>query len=80
MGPWHHGQEIADGSKLGAINFHSDTALYFRQHILRPFLDHYLQNDAPKMDVAPVNAFQTGTNHWQSLKSWPSGCDCRMQR
>jgi len=75
MGPWHHGQEIADGSKLGAINFHSDTALYFRQHILRPFLDHYLQNDAPKMDVAPVNAFQTGTNHWQSLKSWPSGCD-----
>jgi len=75
MGPWHHGQEIADGSKLGAINFHSDTALYFRQHILRPFLDHYLQTDAPKMDVAPVNAFQTGTNHWQSLKSWPSGCD-----
>jgi len=75
MGPWHHGQEIADGSKLGAINFHSDTALYFRQHILRPFLDHYLQNDAPKMDVAPVNAFQTGTNHWKSLKSWPSGCD-----
>jgi putative CocE/NonD family hydrolase len=27
------------------------------------------------MDVAPVNAYQTGTNHWQSLKSWPSGCD-----
>jgi putative CocE/NonD family hydrolase len=75
MGPWHHGQEIADGSKLGAINFHSDTGLYFRQHILRPFLDHYLQNDAPKLEVAPVNAFQTGTNHWQSLKSWPSGCD-----
>jgi putative CocE/NonD family hydrolase len=73
MGPWHHGQEIADGSKLGAINFHSDTALYFRQHILRPFLDHYLQNDAPKMDVAPVSAFQTGTNHWQSFQSWPSG-------
>jgi uncharacterized protein len=75
MGPWHHGQEIADGSKLGAINFHSDTALYFRQNILRPFLDHYLQNEAPKMDVAPVNAFETGTNTWRSLKSWPSGCD-----
>ena len=75
MGPWHHGQEIADGSKLGAINFHSDTALYFRQHILRPFLDHYLKDDAPKMDVAPVNAFETGTNHWRGLKSWPSGCD-----
>ena len=74
MGPWHHGQEIADGSKLGALNFHSDTALYFRQHILRPFLDHYLKNDAPKSGVAPVTAFETGSNHWLQLDAWPSGC------
>ena len=39
MGPWHHGQEIGDGSTLGALKFDSDTALYFRQEILRPFLD-----------------------------------------
>ena len=75
MGPWHHGQEIEDGSKLGALNFHSDTALYFRQHILRPFLDHYLRDDAPKSDVAPVSAYETGTNEWRRLNSWPSGCD-----
>jgi putative CocE/NonD family hydrolase len=74
MGPWHHGQEIADGSRLGALNFHSDTALYFRQHILRPFLDHYLKDNSPKSDVAPVSAFETGTNHWLQLNSWPSGC------
>jgi uncharacterized protein len=74
MGPWHHGQEIDDGSKLGALNFHSDTALYFRQHVLRPFLDHYLKDDAPKSDVAPVTAFETGTNHWLQLAAWPSGC------
>ncbi len=74
MGPWHHGQEIADGSKLGALNFHSDTALYFRQHILRPFLDHYLKDDAPKSVVAPVTAFETGSNHWLQLDAWPSGC------
>jgi putative CocE/NonD family hydrolase len=73
LGPWHHGQEIADGSSLGAIKWGSDTALYFRQKILRPFLDHYLKDDAPKMDVAPVTAFETGTNEWRSLKSWPSG-------
>ncbi|HYV25652.1 MAG TPA: CocE/NonD family hydrolase, partial [Pyrinomonadaceae bacterium] len=72
MGPWHHGQEIADGSSLGAIKWGSDTALYFRQKILRPFLDHYLKDDAPKMDVAPVTAFETGTNEWRSLKSWPT--------
>ena len=46
MGPWFHGQEIDDGSSLGAIKFHSDTALYFRQNVLRPFLDHYLKDSA----------------------------------
>jgi uncharacterized protein len=75
MGPWHHGQEIADGSTLGALKWGSDTALYFRQKILRPFLDHYLKDEAPKMEVAPVTAFETGTNEWRGLNSWPSGCE-----
>jgi putative CocE/NonD family hydrolase len=74
MGPWHHGQEIADASTLGALKFNSDTALYFRQEILRPFLDHYLKDDAPKMEVAPVTAFETGTNTWRHLPAWPAGC------
>jgi uncharacterized protein len=74
MGPWHHGQEIGDGSSLGAIKFNSDTGLYFREHILRPFLDQYLKDGAPKADVAPVTAFETGTNEWRRLQSWPSGC------
>jgi putative CocE/NonD family hydrolase len=80
MGPWHHGQEIGDGSTLGALKFHSDTALYFRQHILRPFLDHFLKDDEPKMDVAPVTAFETGTNEWRQLPAWPAGCviGCRV--
>jgi uncharacterized protein len=74
LGPWHHGQEIREGSSLGAIKFDSDTALYFRREILRPFLDHYLKDAAPKMEVAPVTAFETGTNKWHRLSSWPSGC------
>ncbi|HKD15466.1 MAG TPA: CocE/NonD family hydrolase [Candidatus Angelobacter sp.] len=74
MGPWHHGQEIADGSTLGALKFNSDTALYFRQEVLRPFLDQYLKDGAPKADVAPVTAFETGTNRWRRLPSWPAGC------
>jgi uncharacterized protein len=73
MGPWHHGQEIREGSALGAIKFNSDTALTFRQEILRPFLDHYLK-DAPKADIAPVMAFETGTNKWTRLPAWPAGC------
>jgi len=73
MGPWHHGQEIREGSALGAIKFNSDTALTFRQEILRPFLDHYLK-DGPKADIASVMAFETGTNKWRRLSAWPAGC------
>ena len=73
MGPWHHGQEIREGSALGAIKFNSDTALTFRREILRPFLDHYLK-DAPRADIAPVMAFETGTNKWLRLRAWPAGC------
>jgi putative CocE/NonD family hydrolase len=74
MGPWRHGQMIADGSSLGAIPFHSDTALYFRRNILRPFLDQYLKDDAPAADIAPVIAYETGSNVWRHLSSWPAGC------
>ena len=73
LGPWHHGQAIRDGSAIGAVRFNSDTALYFRQEILRPFLDQYLKDGAPKADVAPVNAFETGTNVWRRLSAWPAG-------
>jgi hypothetical protein len=74
LGPWFHGQEIGDGSALGVLRFHSDTGLYFRREILRPFLDQYLKDGAPKADVAPVSAYETGTNAWRKLPAWPAGC------
>jgi putative CocE/NonD family hydrolase len=74
LGPWHHGQENREASALGAIRFNSDTALTFRREILRPFLDQYLKDGAPKADLAPVMAFETGTNAWRRLPGWPAGC------
>ena len=74
MGPWHHGQMMREGSALGAVKFNSDTALTFRREILRPFLDQYLRDDAPKADIAPVVTFETGTNTWRRLPAWPAGC------
>src|SRR5258708_34685086 len=74
MGPWHHGQEIEDASTLGALKFGSDTGLYFRREILAPFLAQYLKDGAPKADVAPVSAYETGSNAWRRLNAWPSGC------
>jgi putative CocE/NonD family hydrolase len=81
IGPWHHGQEIEDAGTLGALNFNAATGLYFQQQILRPFLDQYLKDEAPKEAIAPVTAFDTGTNVWRRLPSWPSGCasGCAIQ-
>ena len=75
IGPWYHGQQIAEGSSLGALKFNSDTALSFRQDILRPFLASYLKDGAPPARIAPVTAFETGTNAWRRLATWPAGCD-----
>lgn len=71
LGPWHHGQEISDAASLGPIRFGSDTGTWFRENVLRPFLDRYLKDDAPKAEIASVTAFETGVNRWQSLPAWP---------
>ncbi len=71
LGPWHHGQEIEDAASLGGIRFRSDTGTWFRQNVLRPFLDRYLKDDAPAMQVAPVTVYETGANRWQTLPAWP---------
>lgn len=75
LGPWHHGQEIREGSALGAVKWDSDTALWFRRNVLTPFLDEHLKDGAPKSGIAPVTAFETGTNTWRRLNAWPAGCE-----
>ncbi|MYM66567.1 CocE/NonD family hydrolase [Pseudoduganella sp. FT55W] len=74
MGPWDHGGQSGDGNKLGPVKFNSDTGLLFREEILRPFLDRYLKDDAPFINLAPVTAFETGINKWRALERWPAGC------
>jgi len=80
IGPWFHHQQRLDGSAIGQIQFGSDTAEYFRLHVLRPFLDHFLKDEAPPLELPPVTAFETGTNRWLALPQWPSGCasGCRI--
>jgi putative CocE/NonD family hydrolase len=74
IGPWNHGGAIADGSALGPIRFNSDTALHWRQQVLKPFLARYLKGDTAIPAIPTVTAFETGTNTWRNLASWPSGC------
>ena len=73
LGPWSHGGAIGDGSTLGTLKFGSDTALYWRQQVLKPFLARYLKGDASVPAIPTVTAFETGTNRWRNLSSWPSG-------
>ncbi|WP_129774549.1 CocE/NonD family hydrolase [Peristeroidobacter soli] len=69
LGPWHHAHAIFDGSSVGKIRWGHDTAKWWRQHVLAPFLAHHLKGTP--MDVAPVTAFQSGTNEWRRLEQWP---------
>jgi uncharacterized protein len=74
IGPWHHGQEIEDGSSLGAVKFPTNTSYDFQTKILGPFLAKYLKDSTPAEPIAPVNAYLTGADRWERLPSWPSGC------
>jgi putative CocE/NonD family hydrolase len=74
LGPWSHGGAAKEAMNLGAVKFKSDTALHFRQEILSPFLARYLREDAPYEKIPPVFAYETGSNRWRRLQSWPSGC------
>jgi uncharacterized protein len=75
LGPWYHGQEIEEGTSLGVVRFGSDTAKYFSEQVLRPFLAQYLKDGAPPADIAPVTAFETGINQWRRLERWPLSCE-----
>lgn len=75
IGPWQHGQSnMASGTKLGAIDFGSNTSAWYRSEVLVPFFDAHLKNDAPKADLAPVTAFETGANVWHRYDRWPISC------
>jgi hypothetical protein len=69
LGPWSHGQSIKDGSSIGNVRFDQDTAKWWRKQVLTPFLARHLKGESA--DVAPVTAFQSGTNEWQRLQQWP---------
>jgi hypothetical protein len=75
MGPWRHGGSNGDGRTLGALSFAGDTAFEFRRDVLMPFLDQHLKPGAPRADLAPVVAYQTGIDRWQRYERWPLSCE-----
>lgn len=71
VGPWNHGGWArGDGKSLGKIEFGSNTAEYFREKIQAPWFAYWLKEKG-RLEIAPVVAFQTGSNEWRSYEAWP---------
>ncbi len=70
-GPWNHGGWMGGpGRTLGNIDFGSDTAKYYRAHILAPWFAYWLHGKGPLKQAEAVT-FQTGSNEWKSYDEWP---------
>ena len=74
MGPWFHGQANTKGTALGPFEWGADTGAWFRKHVMLPFLDARLKDGGAAAPVAPVTAFQTGTDTWRTYATWPQAC------
>ncbi len=75
IGPWSHGQGmVLNGSKLGAIDFNGNSSSWYRSNVLIPFFDEHLKDGGKAAKIAPVTAFETGTNAWQRYDRWPMSC------
>ena len=71
VGPWYHGGwTYSRGRTLGAIDFGSDTAKWYRENIEAPWFAHWLK-DKPQADLPEVLSFRTGANRWERYDSWP---------
>jgi len=72
IGPWSHGGVMTErGDCLGPLHFGSDTAAWFRREVLLPFLDEHTRQ-GPAAGLAPVIAFETGSNVWRTHDRWPA--------
>lgn len=71
LGPWFRGgwARSSDG-RLGAVDFGSNTAGWYRAEIQAPWFAHWLK-DHGDLDQPEILAFRTGSNHWERFDKWP---------
>ena len=71
-GPWTHGGWVIydEGRKILNVDFGSNTARYFREKIQAPWFSYWLKGQG-RLDFPEVQAFQTGSNIWESFDAWP---------
>jgi putative CocE/NonD family hydrolase len=72
LGPWPHSGVNYNYDKFGPLQYEGDTAMQARRDVIKPFLDQYLKDKAPRASVSPVTVFETGTMTWRHQKTWPA--------
>jgi uncharacterized protein len=71
VGPWSHGGwHMPGGQKLGAIDFGSETAPYFRKNIEAPWFAYWLKGRGT-LTLGEATLFEAGSNVWRTFDSWP---------
>src|SRR3546814_17830690 len=73
MGPWRHSQINREGRSLGPFTWNCDTAAQFREEMVLPFFNQYL-NDGPAVNLPAAAIYNTGENHWDRFSNWPLAC------
>jgi putative CocE/NonD family hydrolase len=71
IGPWRHSQINGDGWNLGPLKWNGDTTADFRQHVLIPFFDMYLQDNHPATAMPQVMVFDPAEKKWGKFADWP---------
>ncbi len=72
MGPWHHGQwGQNDGTKLGNVQWGSNTSEWYGKNIELPFFNYYLKNKGSIDQIKEANIFFSGANEWRQFANWP---------
>lgn len=72
MGPWTHGDwSHGPGDRVGALEFGSATAAYYRDEIEFPFFARHLTG-ASGDPLPAVSVFDTGRHVWHELPDWPA--------
>ena len=72
MGPWSHGQwSSRDGSRLGNIQFGSNTAIWYQNNIEIPFFNYYLKGKGSDPNLPEATIFFSGENQWKNFNQWP---------
>ena len=80
VGPWNHGGwSRGEGTKLGRIEFGSETAAYYRKDVLARFLAYHLKGKG-SADLPEALTFRTGANEWARHDSWPPKSNVTARR